>query len=495
MLNLDKIHITNITLLAACECNLNCAYCPIAQSVNSHSKGLMERNVRALQDGTYIKNILATLKRLETAPQQINAIQIWGQEPTLIIHYLTEHWEDWILAFPNLDYFMFSTNGMEHMDDLYDFITTVDKYATNPFTVSIQFSYDGIYGTEVARGGKSNIIKNNLTYLIKKLNGYKLKNVHLDLQGHGVYSLDLAKWLINFENADSYLTSIDDLINAAYNNIANGQVAWGGYALQFQTGGTHSTEDGLIYANSLRHLTYLQNRDSYEYFYQSPGAFVQILGGTIRNLCDIFMESDCQTFDEFVNMFINTPDMEFPGDLHCSTTLQDLKIMYDGTVLMCQNDIYNSQAEDDEFPMTISGQSHKYHLNHYNKVNFITASDEEIQRYIDYIYDIRYYGSHFVHHSLCNLMYLMAQVGQIAPSYQYNFNKIKRHAFLMMFLDSCFHSTIGATGSTFLRDINIIRLLCNGVLDEAEKIFVKQNDDIIVHRPPRLTDTQEHHLC
>ena len=77
--------------------------------------------------------------------------------------------------------------------------------------------------------------------------------------------------------------------------------------------------------------------------------------------------------------------------------------------------------------------------------------------------------SQFMLTTLANDIYFMAQTGQVSRSYLNDFEKIKRHAFYLAHINTCYYNLIMLSGSAFIRNTSDIRLLCNGVLDLFEK--------------------------
>lgn len=78
-------------------------------------------NIKALQDGTFIKNVRDVLYRMNQSPLNIESIAFWGQEPTLTLNHITDHFEEWYDLFPNWQHCGFSTNTVAHLDRIIDF--------------------------------------------------------------------------------------------------------------------------------------------------------------------------------------------------------------------------------------------------------------------------------------------------------------------------------------------------------------------------------------
>jgi len=474
MINTDKMHISCITLLAACACNLTCKYCNIGSSKNKNTAELMEKNVEALQNGEYLKNVIKVLNRLEQNSNQINDFQIWGGEPTLIVGYLADRWDEWAKAFPQIRSILYSSNGMDKVQDVLRFIKAVEQYSLQNVDITLQLSFDGDYGEESVRGGKTDIIKSNYSWLCEQLNNTDLEKVHVHFQGHGVLSFDLLEHLNSIEAVHKYAESLDDFIKLMSNKCKNSHIHFFTESIQWQSGGNTSSWEGTDFRKKLQLFELASKSNDYLVFNRAVGPRQQILGGSWKTIDQYFKESEFKTLDEFCEWAITTKEgrVKISNALYCSTSLHDLKIAYDGTVLMCQNDLFRMvdlETKTDSRTDCI----HKTRLKHNQLVNLLTSSDDEINKYLYFINSARWDGLLTAYHSLCNMMYILASAGQISPTYLVNPNKISKHAFLLVMIDACYHNTITDTGSAFLRGINNIRLFANGILDDMEDILVK----------------------
>ena len=63
----------------------------------------------------------------------------------------------------------------------------------------------------------------------------------------------------------------------------------------------------------------------------------------------------------------------------------------------------------------------------------------------------------------------MSLCGQADPSYATDFNKLKKHAYILAMHNQCYQSARVRRGSIFLRGTEEVRTYCNGALDEIEK--------------------------
>ena len=160
----------SLTLVTSAGCNLNCEYCLIAQNKNSreNNENIQLNTIKALQDGSFLKNVSEDLKYFKIPRTNIKEIGFWGQEPTLTIKYFTQNIKDWLTAFPSLYRISFSTNGMDFGEDLFEFLKGIDENTNKPFEVRIQVSYDGEYSTNNIRNANNIQIVNNLLKMLNK---------------------------------------------------------------------------------------------------------------------------------------------------------------------------------------------------------------------------------------------------------------------------------------------------------------------------------------
>ena len=142
MLPRDKLieNIKTLTLISSCGCNLQCNYCLIGRSANEGSAQLQLNTMQALDDGSFLENTKKAFDKLEVPYSQISKIELWGQEPTLTLHLLTKHLEDWFATYPSVTNMMFSTNTMAYPERIIDFVLKLDSILTNPFLTPVDVS-------------------------------------------------------------------------------------------------------------------------------------------------------------------------------------------------------------------------------------------------------------------------------------------------------------------------------------------------------------------
>ena len=140
--------------------------------------------------------------------------------------------------------------------------------------------------------------------------------------------------------------------------------------------------------------------------------------------------------------------------------------MYDGTLLGCQNQIFDTNINfintNDKFLYSIK----KDQVIHNRILNPINASEEDLQL-LFYTHDIlRKYNFKILYNNILNLMYILAKCNQIDNNYLYNENELLIFAFYIAKYNNCFYNALIKTGNSFFKNCGIIRFLCNGALQE-----------------------------
>lgn len=476
MNNLNKINIQSIDLIAAAGCDLKCNYCVLHRTKNNYSNQLLENTKKSFQDQTYLKNVLKGLERLETSPLNIKKISIWGQESTIILKDFEKDLENWINNFPNLDSIFFSTNGLGRFEDIFSFILTLDSLTKHKFSLDIQISYDGNYGTKEARGGNGEIILENILTLIEKINKISLKNVNVTCTMHGVVSRQIIHSLIDYEDIYQYLLEINNTIKIIKQKIINKNFYFGNITLQYENAIKASYKDGIALNNFTQKVERVlySNIDAFPYLKERflNGVAVHILGGFLTPL-----SRHIKNWDKLENYLSDIISGKVKIDTpFCAPILNCLKIMYDGTLLTCQNSMFDAYHLDEELiSNSVEDQSRSAYIKHGQKVNVISGTDEEIEQYINYVYQHLHGGNmRFMITSIANLLLLLSSCGQIDISYSKNIKKTYLHAFLMANLNCCYYNLLIFSGSSLIRNTGEIRFLCNGIMDQIEDNVEKE---------------------
>lgn len=487
--------VQGLSLITSCGCNLKCEYCRIAQSVNNNSAKLQEGTIKALQDGTYIQNVKNVLLKLNQSPMNIESISFWGQEPTLTLHLVAEHLTEWFELFPNWRNTMFSTNTVAHMDRIVDFCVALDKAAPNPFDLSIQLSYDGDYSTDSLRGASSSIIHDNLIWLFTELNKCKFDKLYIRFNHHGVLSLDLLDKLQHTKNVIDYNRNLYKWGEEFYHLNSNSHVT---LVPDVDIGLENPVEATPEQGMQLAYFCELNDRINPEEYEDivvdhplSPPASVQLYGGVnstcdciFRTLRDIF---NIRTLDEAIDLMATDPIFrrEFltalNPNLYCGNGVGELKIMYDGTLINCQNHMYEADVQylpkDNSVINSVkrSLATHNYFINPLDE----NLSDKTRDIYFDLFATCKFNSLDFIFETTVNTMLFLSRTNQIDVSYR-DEHKLLKHALILSIQNACSYNNQIMTGSIFLRHSGFLRFMCNGYIDRALSEYNSMFGEVVI---------------
>ncbi len=480
MINYQDIQkITGLSLITSCGCNLNCSYCRIAQAKNDNSVNLQKKTIQALQDGSFLDNISKGLLRLNQSSAQITNLAFWGQEPTLTLQFITKNIHQWKEVFPCWDTLFFSTNGMAHTLDIFDFLVALDTTYSHPMQISIQFSYDGDESTNNIRNGDAGVIYNNIANLIEKCNTYNFQNIVAKFHFHGVISIDLIKQLNTVELIEEYLKNLYTFGCSLSTKNINKKISIDpvvGLALENPVDA--SAEDGMKLANFLNLCTRIdsyQLSHPYRVSQRIIDRFVdQYAYGYTKFHQTIDEQYQCKNLDDLISKIIydgklmRSINHDFTTYNFCGNGIGELKFMYDGTLVNCQNSIFDTDKQFLSNDNSIENKIKHSLTNHSYYINLLTSSDEEINEYF-YLFNTIHQTSFMSNlTSVITLMNYLVRTNQIDLSY-YDNRKLINHAYKMALLNSCYYNNVIKTGSLILRHSGQIRFFCNGLLDFLDK--------------------------
>lgn len=184
-----KQKIEMVSLLGASACNLGCSFCYLGK--NPYFQKYDKIVAEAWKTGEYIETVKKVLDSLESDPNNIVEIQLWGGEPTLHFDLIAKQAKKLGSTFPNVKTIHLPTNFYKLDTDAFvEFSYGLDetinppKEKESPLCIHLQPSIDGppgdlnTYGHSVSWDQyKQNI--NNLVESFKKINK-PLKNTVLD---------------------------------------------------------------------------------------------------------------------------------------------------------------------------------------------------------------------------------------------------------------------------------------------------------------------------
>ena len=480
----------SVSLISSCGCNLNCSYCVINKSVNSFQHQIQENTIKALQDGSFLENVKRVFTTMNYTPGYINTLCLWGQEPTLTLKYLTPHLPEYLDYFFNVNHFEFVTNGMYGASDIVDFIQTIDLNLKHSGNIAIQFSYDGKEQTALSRKGDSETIFNTVKSVITGLNQIQFKRLDkIILHLHSVLSMDMVKRLDTMEKIKSFFDEYENfskqLCDLNTNAIVHMQM---GPSFAMEQPVNASSEDGLNFVRFYKMASKLKtiNNEYNNYVYGIDILFKRVYD-------TLFQKFPYASISEFLDesypntqLYQDTVKMLSHFNI-CGTQNVDLKIMYDGTLISCQNSIYETKEEylqnytiNDPYDI-IEYYSKKNTAKPYHNwcFNPLTEDKDHCMKMKTIYETYRDNGFLMQYNEVINLMFLLAQCHQIDTNYLEDMNKLMRHAFIIAGSQGCIYNNMIKTGSAYTKNAGYLRLLCNGLMDDIEETYIRKSQRII----------------
>ena len=481
-----------LSVMLSCGCNLKCEYCRIAQSVNDKSSMIQKETIKALCDGSYIANIEKVLERLDQSPCAIDSIHFWGQEPTLNLHYMTDHLAEWFAAFPNWKSCMFSTNSIAHMDRIVDFCAKLEQTTPHPFELSIQLSYDGEYSTDNLRKASPSTIHDNLIYLFTELNKINFNKVQIRFNHHGVVSLDLLHKMNTIEDIVNYTKHMFDWGEEFYKLNTNSHVHLiPNVDLGLENPVEASVEDGMLLNKFCELSSRAPESDYAEYVKEHPLERTpdqSIYGWCFNTFESLRREMDrygMANVDELIFAITDDPILrnEIFRDLnlqmYCGNGFGELKVMYDGTLINCQNHIYEADSKYIKDDGTLASKVKIALADHNYFINPITADQQQIDKYFDMFAVAKTGSLEMMFKVNVMLMHYLVMTKQIDVSY-FDDLKLVKHALILALQGSCSYNNQIMTGSLYLRHSGFLRFMCNGYLDKSIAFFNNINGGFVV---------------
>lgn len=468
---MEKNNFNSVCLIASCGCNLKCKYCELAKNNNKeYVLKMQQETINAFKDGSYLQNVIKDYEFFNQDLTNIKHISIWGQEPTMILSYFGDAIKDWLQAFSNWDSSFFSTNGGTDPNILYDFIVKLDNNLNHNFTLGIQYSYDGEWSCKTQRNIEPAIIKNNFKSLIEKLNEKVLHHVKVNFVFHGVLSAELINYLLEDDShINDYLIDFDSIIRNYSQLIKNPSCSLDCCPSIFlQQPYDASTTDGINLATLIDKCLRFEN--IYQFYKCNPiRSLLHHSAGRLNLNQKIFRKDN-----KWISMIANSLEPTLRTDLFlkdgtCGAYSNELKIIYDGTIVSCQNHMYDTLKENikTEDLMLKAIKENLINHNHFiNPAKNKNINEVELNKVLS-IYEKQ--NAISTYQSILNMMILLADCGQIKQDYKYNKEKLLKHGLLVLRQNSCYYNRLITSGSFYLESSGLCRMLCNGFLDIVEE--------------------------
>ncbi len=472
-MNLENMFskINNITFVSSESCNLQCKYCEIAKNSTISHKEENKKINQALQSGSFLTNFKKFFYDYNINPNQITAIDLWGQEPTINLEYFNTQLNDILIQFPNCEIIFFSTNGIAFPEKIINCIKIINNFlieennSDRKIQLKIQFSFDGLEENINARGINIEVIIRNIKTIIEYFNSYKLcPKMSVFFQFHAVLTLEMMKKELAKEDITQHWIDLDNIIDNLYCLNKNKNIIIGNHVYSaFQSPVNATSEEGKIAAEYIKRCSLID----YKFFKKNAFAQTAFLWFFKKqqaekidaNIFDLYNYGK-NLIDDNINIF------HFLG---CNIGIYNIKMRYDGTLIYCQNTIFNLSEEDLKNKIGSEYDLQRLQLKKNFYPNIITDKKEDILNFINRFDDTHFYYQ-FAFTQMVNQMYLLIKNKQVDESYENNPEKIFRHIFYILNITSCWYNNCIQTGSLYTNTFGILRFYCNGLLDIIEDI-------------------------
>lgn len=480
MINYSMELCRSLTLYTSESCNLQCSYCEINEYLDKKQHRTEAKKVKeSLINGDYFNTLQIAFEKLNINPNNINFIDLWGQEPTLTL-------KEFEILFsklykelcPNISRIYFSTNGVAYIDNIFHFIQFLDKDVLNKScTLRIQFSFDGYEQTRQHRGIEPTIILENIYTLLRKLQNIDLTYVKLEICPHNVLDKDTFIFFADEKNNDllkKFLHDFEDLYNSLLISNKNKNISinpfWGG----LETPLNGSIEDGKLLYSFVNQCNKVSKNKKFNMGMQLVEHFAEKM--------PIYSEDKLIPLLEEINSlyYIKNPNnlktlQDLSRHFGCGYNSKSLKIRYDGTLLHCQNALFGlHQPIKNDINSKIQEQKLEKHF----YPNIITDSDDVINNYLyqTFLKNNECFLPAYIQN--CQFLKLLLNANQVKQDYN-NINKFMQCAFFLTFMIPCPNTSMMYCGNTYGTYCGAIRLYCNGFMDlifDNYKRRIENND-------------------
>lgn len=463
----EDSHITKLMVLGSSVCNLGCSYCYLHDQHKNNAYVLLNKEIqKAWQNGQYVENIKKVFEELESDPNIITDLEIWGGEPLIIANNLIKPIGELLNYFPNIAFMNIPTN-FTRINHVVDFIygceeakRKVNEGKNKPkLSIHIQLSIDAPPGPMQDAGHKFdwNIYRKNIELICEEI--YKrgpLKYIEIDFELHATVPLELINtYLTTVEDIEHYILYFNDFHK--YCNEVIKKYGLQDYVVQASdTDFPHtaqpvevSIEDAFQLHDNLKLLTYIE-----------------------RHLDFTFLRGEhLYTTNGFAT---GHRDLLRTNPVCLESGIMALTIMYDGSICECPCDyILNFDkfwdwVKDNPLKRKFYRESM---LKKQFYINPLTASQKEKDDFDWYIYDSVRLNSSTALHMMMNFVLEVAKSGQIDYNYYENPERLLKDLTQFNQEYSCPRDQLATTMNCYMCDQNTIRRYYNGLARMAQNDY------------------------
>jgi len=440
--------IVSISFLTASSCNLDCSFCYLHK--NQSFKNFDRIILKAWDNGSYIKNVKKSLRRLDADIEKIINIDFWGGETLMFINHITPHIPTLLTEFPKVRELKISTNWTLDVEDFIKFIKELDKEIDHKIDVRIQMSIDGPPGPimETGHNGDWNKYYENIDKFIKEFNNYPLKNVYIRFHINSVIKKDIYfESFSSEEKMQQYVDYMKNFIDHIRQQCISKHLNCGQNFIfpQLALPYTETTEDGRKLADIIKIWETLRFRYSEDNY-------------------------DDQFFHGMSNL--EAPAWLLKENIECGELSAALTFLPDGSIVQCSSsymdhteEYQNELLQNKEFEELKKAKR----LNNFH-FNPRIMSEEELE-------DLKWYMFNGNKNNVATYIHIMmitadelAQAGQIPYYFHKDPNYLWKLLVTLSNTNTCMRENIRDTGNVFIPNISLYRRLLNGVMQHIYKV-------------------------
>ena len=439
-----------LEVIGSAGCNLKCSYCYLHKNPSYFEEDKLV--VKAMKDGTFLKNIKTVLKYLKVYPEEFETFTIWGGETAAHLSECKEFFASIFQTFPKIKKVSYSTNFTVNIQNHLDFIEVMEKYCQqNEIHFEMQISIDGPTPiNKITRGYDFEDCHKKTKELIEKLNQIKLKKVHVGIS----YKATLP-WVIyrqicsSIESIEEYLSFWKNESDYFNDLIINGNVSFSVgscYGPSFKAPYRYTVQDGIEMAN-------------------------------FSNM--IFCHHLDEKFDALVNMPLLSCGLVIPEDENvynfnsgCGEMATTFTFSWDGRLNPCSNGFMDFDDTNVEWLKNNDPKEYKRVLKsrplsimaNKDRSLDLEAIAEKHQKALDFWPT----QGMFIKTVLNSQLYELACAGQVSPIYKEDHFLRYRHAVLIYRKVACSFNAKRETGSVHVPLADFFKLSCNGLSELYE---------------------------
>ena len=445
-------------MFASAVCNMQCKYCYIPK--NEAMKKLHEQIIEGIRSRKFFDILEGTYGK------ELKSLSLWGTEPTLILHEITEALPDMLNRFENLETFGFSSNMLSHTDRIVNFIEELAKITDREIKVDLQFSLDGpdyITDNNRKQGATEAIIKNVLSVLTS-LDKLDLKNIKVDSHFKPTLSIDNIRFYNeNVPKLIDWFKLFDDIyeeFNVSVKNKDKISLATGA-APTFVLPGVYTKSDGEEAKEFFDNLYFIESLNRRDSLFKYITRFNNYEG----------------RFSRMVRFHSEIPAKAFM--FTCSGGDANLGIDMNGIAHICHRSFFMMQ---EEYTETVSEDLNpenwdvKIFQTGRDKVlrEKFTADVSKKEDFLRFTYIMRNYHD-FMTFRISQVVHLtkeLAFAGQASQQFLVDDDLCEMFAMFVVTAFSCPAESVAATGVVHFTPVSIIRLLGNGAFESMFSHYV-----------------------